>query len=141
LEAGSPPGAGLIEKSSGKAEADDGHALEPLLMITATESAVKHLRELLLAHAAGEGSGLRLAVRRGGCAGLEYAMNVDAPGSGDRVFDHDGVRIIVDEASLPLLDNSCIDYSDSLADAGFKVVNPNAARSCGCGTSFEPKPA
>ncbi|MCE9519317.1 MAG: iron-sulfur cluster assembly accessory protein, partial [Verrucomicrobia bacterium] len=51
-----------------------------------------------------------------------------------------GVRFIVDEQSLPMLDNSCIDYSDSLSDAGFKVVNPNAARSCGCGTSFEPGP-
>ena len=48
-------------------------------------------------------------------------------------------RIIVDEQSLSMLDNSCIDYSDSLADSGFKVVNPNAARSCGCGTSFTPK--
>ena len=110
-------------------------------MITATESAVKHLRELLLSSAAAEGSGLRLAVRHGGCAGLEYAMNVDAPGSDDRVFDHGGVRIIVDERSLPMLDNSCIDYSESLSDSGFKVVNPNAARSCGCGTSFEPRPA
>lgn len=107
-------------------------------MITATDSAVKHLRELLLGSTAAEGSGLRLAVRRGGCAGLEYAMNVDTPGIADRVFDQGGVRIIVDEESLRVLDNSCIDYSESLSDSGFKVVNPNAARSCGCGTSFEP---
>jgi iron-sulfur cluster assembly protein len=110
-------------------------------MITVTDSAVKHLRELLADRAMAEGAGLRLAVRRGGCAGLEYAMNVDAPGAADRVFDQAGVRIIVDEKSLQMLDNSCIDYSESLADSGFKVVNPNAARSCGCGTSFEPKPA
>jgi iron-sulfur cluster assembly protein len=108
-------------------------------MITATDSAVKHLRELLLSNAAAEGSGLRLAVRQGGCAGLEYAMNVDSPGIADRVFDQDGVRIIVDEESLPILDNACIDYSEALSDSGFKVVNPNAARSCGCGTSFEPR--
>lgn len=110
-------------------------------MITVTDSAVKHLRELLAGRATAEGSGLRLAIRRGGCAGLEYAMNVDAPGTTDRVFDQAGVRIIVDEQSLPMLDNSCIDYADSLSDSGFKVMNPNAARSCGCGTSFEPKPA
>ncbi len=110
-------------------------------MITATDSAVKHLRELLLGSAAAEGAGLRLAVRRGGCAGLEYAMNVDTPGGADRIFDQDGVRIIVDAESLLLLDNSCLDYAESLADSGFRVVNPNAARSCGCGTSFEPRPA
>lgn len=108
-------------------------------MITATDSAVKHLRELLLGSAAAKGSGLRLAVRRGGCAGLEYAMNVDSPGSTDRVFDQGGVQIIVDEQSLAMLDNSCIDYSESLSDSGFRVLNPNAARSCGCGTSFEPR--
>ncbi|MCE9520103.1 MAG: iron-sulfur cluster assembly accessory protein, partial [Verrucomicrobia bacterium] len=73
-------------------------------MITATDSAVKHLRELLLAHAAAEGSGLRLAVRHGGCAGLEYVMGVDAPGAADRIFDHGGVLFIVDEKSLPMLD-------------------------------------
>lgn len=110
-------------------------------MITATDSAVKHLRELLQAGAAADGSGLRLAVRHGGCAGYEYIMKVDAPGDADRVFDHGGVRFIVDEQSLPMLDNSCIDYTESLSDSGFKVVNPNAARSCGCGTSFEPGPA
>lgn len=113
----------------------------PSFMITVTDSAVKHLRALLPSDAAVTGSGLRLAVRHGGCAGMEYAMNVDSPGSADRVFEQDGVRIIVDEQSLPMLDNSCIDYSDSLSDSGFKVVNPNAARSCGCGTSFEPRQA
>lgn len=51
------------------------------------------------------------------------------------------MRIIVDAESLLLLDNSCLDYAESLADSGFRVVNPNAARSCGCGTSFEPRPA
>ena len=107
-------------------------------MITVSESAVKHLRELLESLGASAGSGLRLLVQKGGCAGMEYAMRVDQPGSSDSVFEQGGVRIIVDSGSLAFIDNSTIDYSDSLSDAGFKVLNPNAARSCGCGSSFEP---
>ena len=109
-------------------------------MITASESAVKHLRVLLEGRDAPSGSGLRLLVKKGGCAGMEYAMKVDVPVSGDSVFEPDAtVRIIVDAQSLPLLDHSQLDWSDELSDEGFKIVNPNAARSCGCGTSFEPK--
>ena len=114
----------------------------PLLMhamIAVTQNAVKHLRELLKSRNADEGFGLRLAVQRGGCAGLEYAMKVDTAKPQDRVFDQDGVSIIVDDESFSFLDGSSIDYVDSLNDSGFKVENPNAARSCGCGTSFEPK--
>jgi iron-sulfur cluster assembly accessory protein len=110
-------------------------------MITVTDSAVKHLRELLQARSAGAEAGLRLAVRRGGCAGLEYSMNIDVPTAADRVFASGGVAIIVDEQSLAMLDHSCLDYADSLSDSGFRVLNPNAARSCGCGTSFELRPS
>ena len=98
------------------------------------------MRELLRENNAPEGAGLRLMVKKGGCAGMEYAMKVDVPAAGDQVFEQNGaVRIIVDPESLPLLDRSELDYSDVLSDAGFKVHNPNASRSCGCGTSFEPK--
>lgn len=108
-------------------------------MIAVTQNAVKHLRELLETQGAGVGAGLRLAVQRGGCAGMEYAMKVDSPLTGDRVFDHEGVSIIVDDESYAFLDGSRVDYVEALNDAGFKIENPNAARSCGCGTSFEPK--
>jgi iron-sulfur cluster assembly accessory protein len=108
-------------------------------MIAVTQNAVKHLRELLGSRV-GEGhAGLRLAVQRGGCAGMEYSMKVDAPAAGDRVYDSEGVSIIVDAESLPFLEGCRIDYVEALNDAGFKVENPNASRSCGCGTSFEPK--
>jgi iron-sulfur cluster assembly protein len=110
-------------------------------MIAVTQNAVKHLRELLEGRGADAHAGLRLAVQRGGCAGMEYAMKVDAPAADDHVFDSDGVRIIVDGQSLPYLDGSRIDYVDGLNDSGFKVENPNASRSCGCGTSFEPNPS
>src|ERR1700748_2005406 len=106
-------------------------------MITATESAVKHLRQLLESRQPEEGTGLRLMVKRGGCGGMEYAMKLDKAGQQDQVFDQEGVRLIVDPESMGFLDGSQIDYTDSLADAGFKVENPQAARSCGCGSSFE----
>ena len=111
------------------------------IMITVTPSAVKHLRELLQDRASSPNSGLRLSVEKGGCAGWQYTMKVGDPVGDDEVHDLDGVRVIVDHDSISFLTDSCIDYSDSLNDAGFKVVNPNAARSCGCGTSFEPLPS
>ena len=108
-------------------------------MIAVTENAVKHLRGLLESRGAGGGSGLRLAVQRGGCAGMEYAMKIDQAGEGDSVFSQHGVNIIVDAESLAFLDGSRLDYVEALNDSGFRLDNPNASRSCGCGTSFEPK--
>ena len=110
-------------------------------MIQLTDSAVCQLRRLLTESGAPTGSGLRLAIERGGCAGLQYSMRVALPAEGDRVFSHDDVSVIVAADSLELLEGSRIDYVDALNDAGFKIENPHAARSCGCGTSFEPKQA
>jgi iron-sulfur cluster assembly protein len=108
-------------------------------MITVTEEAVNQLRDLLEARGAGEsGQGLRLAVERGGCAGMQYTMRVAAPEPSDLVVESGGVKFFVDDASRRYLDGCEIDYEDSLTDAGFKVRNPNAARNCGCGSSFEP---
>jgi iron-sulfur cluster assembly accessory protein len=108
-------------------------------MIAVSENAVKHLRELLESKNAAAGTGLRLLVKRGGCAGLEYAMKLDTPGEADQVYGEGGVQVIVDPESLSFLDGSEIDYSDSLSDGGFKVLNPQAERTCGCGSSFEPR--
>lgn len=109
-------------------------------MITVTENAVKQLQALLGARAPdGGGDGLRLLVARGGCAGMEYQMKIDAEAEGDAVFNPGGAPIYVDAESLGYLDGCEVDYSDDLTDSGFKINNPNAARSCGCGTSFEPK--
>ena len=108
-------------------------------MITVTASAVKHLHDLLNEKGNGANTGLRLMVEKGGCAGWQYSMKMDSAKPEDQIFAQDGVQIIVDRASLSFLTDSCIDYVDSLSDTGFKVINPNAARSCGCGSSFEPK--
>mgnify|MGYP002084525986 CR=1 FL=1 len=70
---------------------------------------------------------------------MQYTMRIDQAQTGDRVFTTDGVSILVDDASLGFLDGCHVDYVDALNDSGFKIENPNAMRSCGCGTSFEPR--
>ncbi|MCA1964335.1 MAG: iron-sulfur cluster assembly accessory protein [Prosthecobacter sp.] len=111
------------------------------MMISLTDSAIHHLRLLLAEKQAPSKAGLRVRVEKGGCAGWQYQMKVDTPQEGDAVIERDGVTLLVDPESQIFLNNSSIDYYDSLSDSGFRVINPNAARNCGCGTSFEPKAA
>ncbi len=106
-------------------------------MITLTPKAVEELGKLLAVRAKSPQSGLRLAVSRGGCAGWQYEMNVADPEAGDQVVESGAARVIVAADSLQRLSGCEIDFSDDLTDAGFKIHNPHAARSCGCGTSFE----
>jgi len=104
-----------------------------------TDSAAGGLLGLLREKdASPEAQGLRLSVERGGCAGLQYAMAVAEPMAGDHIFEHGGVRVFVEAGSAGHLEGCTLDYSDGLSGAGFRIVNPRAARSCGCGTSFEP---
>lgn len=107
-------------------------------MIALTPSAAEELSRMLIKKNSST-AGLRLAVERGGCAGLQYAMKITEPQPGDEKIEHSsGARLYVAADSVDFLRGSEIDYSDSLSDAGFKISNPNAMRSCGCGTSFEP---
>ncbi len=105
-------------------------------MITVTDNAARALLDLVREKNAGEG--LRLAVEKGGCAGLQYAMTIGAEQPGDHVISHLGSRVFVDPASAGQLEGCTLDYEDGLAGSGFRIQNPRAARSCGCGTSFEP---
>jgi len=113
-------------------------------MITVTDSAVKQLQAILqeespesaLANGV-SAKGLRIFVESGGCAGMQYGMNLDEPKEGDEIVERDGVKVIIDKESAGYLGGSVIDYTDGLSGAGFKIRNPNAVRSCGCGTSFE----
>ncbi len=107
-------------------------------MITITPIARVHLGRLLEAKAKTPASGLRLAVRRGGCAGWRYEMRVADPETGDAVIENGAARVIVAADSIERLRGCEVDYSEDLTDSGFKIHNPNASRSCGCGTSFEP---
>lgn len=79
---------------------------------------------------------LRIAVKGGGCSGFEYEIDLDAPADGDLVLEKDGQIVVVDEVSLPFLENATIDFSEELIGARFVIENPNATSSCGCGTSF-----
>jgi iron-sulfur cluster assembly protein/iron-sulfur cluster insertion protein len=80
---------------------------------------------------------LRVAVRPGGCSGYSYEMFFDSEVTDDDIVDrHGAVRVAVDTASAELLRGATLDYSDGLQDAGFHISNPNATRTCGCGSSF-----
>lgn len=101
-----------------------------------TDNAARALLDLV--REKGADGGLRLAVEKGGCAGLQYAMTIGAAQAGDLVVSHLGARIFVDAGSAGQLEGCTLDYEEGLAGSGFRVRNPRAARSCGCGTSFEP---
>jgi iron-sulfur cluster assembly accessory protein len=106
-------------------------------MITVTDSAAQHL-QTLVAEKGEPGKGLRILVEHGGCAGLQYGMGLDEPKDGDEVVEcSGGVRVMIDPESLGHLKGSTLDYCDDLTGTGFRIQNPNAVRSCGCGTSFE----
>ena len=109
-----------------------------MAIIEITEQARIQLGTLLRSKSSSSGAGLRLAVTKGGCAGWQYEMKVAEPGAGDEIVEQGGARVIVAADSLEKLRGCEIDYSDDLTDAGFKIINPKARRSCGCGTSFEP---
>ncbi|HEY8625805.1 MAG TPA: iron-sulfur cluster assembly accessory protein [Solirubrobacteraceae bacterium] len=106
-------------------------------MVTITDKGAEKVREFLAAQAAvGETAGLRVGVRGGGCSGFQYALAFDEQRDGDAVFEAKGIRVLVDNPSLPYVKGSVIDFVDSLQGAGFKVENPNVIAACGCGSSF-----
>jgi iron-sulfur cluster assembly accessory protein len=106
-------------------------------MITVTQNAVRHLRTLLEGQPESTDKGLRVQINKGGCSGLHYEMTLDRQKSGDAIVESDGVKFLIDNESASYLQGATLDYRDELSAAGFQIVNPNAARTCGCGTSFE----
>ena len=83
------------------------------------------------------GHGLRVFVAGGGCSGMQYGMGIERePGEFDSVFESEGVQVFVDPTSMMYLTGSTVDYVDNLMGGGFRVDNPNAVSSCGCGHSF-----
>ena len=100
-----------------------------------TDAAVRKVSEFT---AAAEGDpALRVAVKPGGCSGLSYSMYLDSDVSEkDLTIEREGVRIVVDPASLPYLKGTTLDYQEGLMESGFTFDNPNATSSCGCGSSF-----
>ena len=106
-------------------------------MITLTDKGAEKVRDFLAGQATeAETAGLRVGVRGGGCSGFQYALAFDEQRDGDTVFEDKGIRLLVDNASLPYVRGSVIDFVDGLQGAGFKVENPNVVAACGCGSSF-----
>jgi iron-sulfur cluster assembly accessory protein len=104
-------------------------------MINVTENAVQQLRALIGAAA---DKGLRIGIARGGCSGLHYEMKIAGARPDDAVVEEQGIKFFIDKESAELLRGATLDYRDALTGAGFQMINPNAARTCGCGSSFEP---
>jgi iron-sulfur cluster assembly protein len=108
-------------------------------VISLTESAAEKIKALMAQEPAGEADVLRVAIRGGGCSGFEYALGFDrGPSEGDLETEAHGVRIVVDPFSAPYLEGTNVDFVETIQEAGFKIENPNAASSCGCGSSFTP---
>lgn len=86
------------------------------------------------------GMKMRLSISGGGCSGFQYGFEFDSDyGDDDIIFNENGAELVVDKVSIMYLNGSIIDFEDKLMESSFKVNNPNAASSCGCGTSFSPK--
>jgi iron-sulfur cluster insertion protein len=104
--------------------------------ITVTESAAKRIAFLREQEQVGEAN-LRIAVSGGGCSGFQYGLSFDdQTNPDDRVFERDGIGVVVDDVSLDLLAGAEVDFVEDLMGAAFRINNPNAASSCGCGNSF-----
>ncbi|MGE5207815.1 MAG: HesB/IscA family protein [Alphaproteobacteria bacterium] len=106
-------------------------------MIDVTDNAVRQLQSLLSQRGESKQKGLRVHVAKGGCSGLHYEMRLDARKNGDAIVERDGVQFLIDDESVPYLRGATLDFTDGLTGTGFRIVNPNASRTCGCGSSFE----
>lgn len=105
-----------------------------------TESAIKRLRAVLAKQGNTPDLRIRVGVRGGGCSGLSYVLDVDTKVTDkDDLYEVDGLPVVIDRKSRRFLEGTVIDYSFQNLLAGFVFHNPNAERSCGCGSSFTPK--
>jgi len=107
-------------------------------LVSLTPTAAEKIRELMAEDPDGETSVLRVAIQGGGCSGFQYGLGFDTGvAEGDHELQLEGVHIVVDQFSAPYLQGARIDYLTGLQESGFKIDNPNAVSSCGCGHSFQ----
>ena len=105
-------------------------------MIALTDKATEKVAELIAAEDEA-GLALRVAVRPGGCSGFSYEMFFDSEvADDDKVEAYGDVRLVCDTSSAEMLQGATLDYTESIQETGFKITNPNAERTCGCGSSF-----
>lgn len=106
-------------------------------MIVLTDKAAEKVKEILKGEEK-RGFGLRVGIKGGGCSGFSYSLNFDKANSEiDQVFEDKGVQIIVDSKSFVYLSGTELDFVDTLNGSGFTFNNPNATKTCGCGSSFQ----
>lgn len=105
--------------------------------VNITDKAVKEIKKIMEENKIPEGYGLRVGVKGGGCSGLTYTLGFDAEErTGDNILEKDGIKIFIDMKSSLYLSGTEIDYTDGLTGKGFVFNNPNAVKTCGCGSSF-----
>ncbi len=105
--------------------------------ITLTSAAAAEVKSMQSNKPEDAGKPLRVFIERGGCSGMQYSMVFDEVRDGDAVVEQEGVKVVIDGFSLDYLRGTVVDFSDNLTGGGFKIRNPNAAQTCGCGRSFE----
>lgn len=104
--------------------------------VTVTDSAVRRIAHLI-EQETGDSLFLRISVSGGGCSGFQYGFTFDDEIRGeDRIFERDGVKVVIDDTSLDLMAGAEVDFVEDLIGASFQIRNPNATASCGCGSSF-----
>ncbi len=105
-------------------------------MIEITDDAIKKVKKMVLDEKA-DGKHLRIYVEGGGCSGLQYGLKFDDNvHEDDEIIDCGTFQVVVDRMSLPFLEGAQVDYRDTLMESGFKIQNPQAKSTCGCGQSF-----
>jgi iron-sulfur cluster assembly protein len=107
-------------------------------LLTLTPLAAAKVKELMAEEPDADSLVLRVAIQGGGCSGFQYGLGFDnGPADGDQELEFEGVRVVVDAYSAPYLKGATVDFLTGLAESGFKIENPNAVSSCGCGHSFQ----
>src|SRR5881396_2208820 len=111
--------------------------VENTVIVRLTDTAAEHIKSLLAQEKENAGKTLRVFVEGGGCSGMQYGMVFDEKRDDDFSAQFYGVSVLVDPFSANYLRGSVVDFRDELSGGGFKITNPKARQSCGCGKSFE----
>ena len=111
---------------------------DDVTVLTVTPTAASKILQLMQEEPSEELAVLRVAIQGGGCSGFQYGLGFDrGAAEGDLEFEQHGIRVVVDPFSAPYLQGATVDFLDGLQESGFKIDNPNAVASCGCGHSFQ----
>jgi iron-sulfur cluster assembly accessory protein len=126
----------IVDQATAGPSAAESPAEAPEPLVHLTEKAIEMLKVAQQREGV-PGHGLRVGVIGGGCSGLQYQLSfAEKPGEGDTVIEVGGVKVFIDPASRAHVEGMTLDYVSGLHGAGFKFLNPNAVRTCGCGSSF-----